>query len=82
MISEDLREWIEPQLKMHLPREDYGYIDEMFSEVYVINVDGMDRVCLKPTPRSKDISMRFLALNGGFDGDAYWDDVKTKGRLL
>lgn len=82
MISSDLIEMITPSLKIYLDKNDYRYIEDMFSECYMINIDGLDRVCLKPTPKSGDICMRFFALNGAFDSDDYWEDVKKKGTLL
>lgn len=83
MIDPDLREMIEPNLKMVLAREHYIYIDEMFSECYLYREpNGLETVTLKPTTISQDVTVKFLALNGSFAGTGNWELVKTKGKLL
>lgn len=81
MINEYLKNMIIPNLKMHLLKSDWKYINEMFSEVYWTNYDGIERVTLKPiypdTP-----APQFSALNGAYLELTDWDYIKQKGTLL
>ena len=82
MISEKTREMIMPYLKLHLDKEDWRYIDDMFSEVYLIKENGLNIISLKPFPRSKDITIQFSAINGAYVCIDYWEEVKQRGKKL
>ena len=82
MIDPDLREKIEPNLKIYLPKEDYKYIDEMFRECYLTHEDGFNKITLKSVPYDDLFCLQFLELNGAVCGAAIWDEVKKNGKLL
>ena len=82
MIDDRLKELILPNLQMHLEKQDWKYIDEMFSEVYLTDHDGIERVTLKPHPEASTIAMQFATLNGQFIEITDWDYIKSKGRLV
>lgn len=82
MISNTLREFIEPNLKMHLQRRDWKYIDEMFSECYLTNPAGEDIITLKPHPEGGSLAPQFTALTGSFYEITDWDYIKSIGTLL
>ena len=80
MIDKELRDRIEPNLKMHLPRDQWAHINEMFSECYVTNIKGKDLITLKPV--GIPMAMQFLALTGAFVEITDWNYIKTKGTLI
>lgn len=82
MISEQLKELIIPNLKMHMDEEDWKYIPEMFSEVYWTTFGGVDRVTLKPHPEAGSIAVQFSPLNGAYIEITDWDYIKKIGKLV
>lgn len=82
MISEDLKQKIIPHLLEMLDESEKKYVDEMFSEVYYTNYDGLERVTLKPHPGAGDIAVQFYVLNGNFIELTSWNYIKEKGKLL
>lgn len=81
----DLKILIIPQLKMHIPKEDYYLIDSMFEEVYMIKEDGQMLICLKPIPAgdgAENISLMFYALNGAYRDIGEWEYIKKIGELI
>lgn len=83
MINNDLRNLIEPNLKYRLMEEDWRYIEDMFSETYLIDDEGRKVVALKPHPMAGQIAILFSPLNGAYMGihaDWYW--IKNNGTLL
>lgn len=83
MISNELRELIEPYLKMHLHENDFKYIDGMFSEVYVTYEQHGHRVNLKPHPNAGTITMQFSPINGAFlEIHPDWEYIKQTGTKL
>jgi len=82
MISDKLRGFIEPNLLLHLSKKDWGYVDDMFSEVYLTNFDGIERVTLKPHPHAGQIALQFATLNGAFLEITDWEYIKKVGTLL
>lgn len=74
-----------PNLKLHLDEKNYGYIDNMFSEVYLFKENGQSLVCLKPCPAgdgSEEISLMFYALTGAYYDMGQWSYIKTVGELI
>lgn len=82
MIDEKIREMIMPYLKICLDKQDWKYIDDMFSEAYLMKEDGQDIITLKPHPRSGDIAIQFSAINGAYVSIDYWEEVKQRGKKL
>ncbi len=82
MIDEKIKEMIMPYLKIHLDKQDWKYIEDMFSEVYLVKENGMDIITLKPTPRSGETAIQFSAINGAYVSINYWEDVKKRGKKL
>lgn len=82
MIDDRLKELIKPQLMIHLDHQDWRFIDDMFSEAYVTNFEGIERVTLKPHPQAGNIAMQFMTLNGTFIELTDWDYIKAKGQKL
>lgn len=85
MIPIKLRKVIEPNLKLHLSKDDRYNLEEFFEEVYVIQEDGKNIVCLTPHPSGDgglDISLMFLELNGAFYDTGQWSYIKQIGKLL
>lgn len=83
MIDNKLREKIESYVLYHLHPNDYKYIDDMFSECYLVTIDGKDVIALKPHPNSDTISMYFSPINGAFI-NIYndWEKIKSMGTLI
>lgn len=82
MISEKLKQKILPELKDHLVEDDYKYIEEMFSEVYYTNFDGIERVTLKPHPEAGDIAMQFNIVNGNFIEITSYEYIQSVGEKV
>ncbi len=82
MIDRFLRQKIEPQLKMLLTRDEYEYIDQFFSEVYLDeDENGNQLVALHPL-KDEYMTMEFSYLTGSYVRQAFWGEVKQKGILL
>lgn len=88
LISNELKEWIIPNLKMNLDEADWKYIDDMFTECYVTLENGLEVVALKP-PASYNPSegqmklcMQFSKLNGSFYGVDDWEYVRNTGKPI
>ena len=84
VISKELKELILPNLKMSLPYEKHDDVDKYFTEVYLMEEDIGNVVCLRCTDSDggEGICFRFLALNGAFYDVDDWEYVKQKGILL
>lgn len=82
MINNELKEKIIPNLKIHLQRNDWKYVEMMFSEVYYTYFEGLGRVTLMPHPNAGDIAMQFSSLTGSFIEITSWDYIKTVGKKL
>lgn len=80
MIDKELRDRIEPNLKMHLSKDKWMFIDEMFSECYITNPKGMDLITLKPIGIS--MAMQFIVLTGAFVEITDWNYIKRIGKLV
>ncbi len=68
-----------------MDKEDWDKIDEMFSEVYLLQDVDKNLVCLKPVPMgdgNSEISLMFTELNGSFYDLGQWSYIKQKGILL
>ena len=82
MIEKELRELIEPNLKLHLLKEDWKYIDYMLEECYLLQEGDMPIVVIRPKIPNT-ITMKFYAINGGFAGTYIdWDRLENEGILL
>ena len=83
MIDRRLREKIETNLLYHLHPKDRKYVEDMFSECYIVNIEGKDVIALKPHPNSGTICMYFSPLNGAFINiHNDWEKIKSMGTLL
>lgn len=81
MLTDETKELILPQLRMHISEEDYSKIDLYFSEVYEYNQDGIKLIALFPG-MNDDISMLFDAMTGSYYDIQSWDYVKKYGERL
>ena len=82
MIKEELKNLIKPNALIHMPKEDWDYLDVMFTETYLTYHEGIERVSLKPHPEAGRLSMQFSTLNGAFIELTDWDYIKKVGRRL
>lgn len=82
MISDKLKVKIISQLKLHLDKKDWQYIDLMFSECYETHINDIDLITLHPTPEMGDLAMQFLKVNGSFMEITSWEYIKKIGELL
>ncbi len=88
MIDNKLKKKILPNLKMELSKNEWIYIEEMFSEVYLTNEYGYDIVSLKPPsnynplPGQMKLTIQFYALNGAYYAVDDWESVKQRGVKL
>ena len=82
MIDEKIKDMILPYLKLYLDKQDWKYIEDMFSETYLMKEDGMDIITLKPTPHSTETAIQFSAINGAYTGIDSWEEVKQRGKKL
>ena len=85
MISNELKEWIIPNLKMNLEEKDWCYIEDMFTECYITEENGLKVVSLKP-PASYNppegqmkLTLQFSTLNGSFYGVDDWEYIRNIG---
>lgn len=88
MISEKLREKIEPKLKEMIPKKHYKYIDSCFDEVYRIQVEGFNYIVVKPpyipnaVSETPNLCALFNELTGSFADLGDWECVKREGVLV
>ena len=66
MIDFRLRKKIETNLKLSLDKNDWKYIDEMFSEVYLDTIGGKNKIALKPHPHAGELSIEFSPITGSY----------------
>lgn len=78
-MDKKLEQALITNIKLHLLKEDWKYIDYMMGEMYMINVEGKDYIVIKPLPTA-EATMKFMALNGSFAGDVIdWKNVQSYG---
>ena len=78
-MDKKFKESLITNIKLHLLKDDWKYIDYMMSEMYRINRNGQEMIVIKPLPTAFH-TMEFLALNGAFAGEVVdWEEVKVKG---
>lgn len=88
MIDDKLKRKILPNLKLEMPKREWCFIEEMFSEVYLTNENGHDIISLKPPSNyvplegQMRLTMQFYALNGAYYAVDDWEYVKQKGIKL
>ncbi|WP_455644822.1 hypothetical protein [Methanosphaera sp.] len=80
MIDNELKNLIIPNLKIHLPEDQWDNIEVMFSECYVTIEEGVKVVTL--TPLQEGLALQFDFITGTFFDICDWNDVKTRGILL
>lgn len=81
MISNELKNLILPNLKLHLPEDRYQYIDQFFTECYLTIEEGQQIVSLTPVI-DDGLSLQFDFLTGTFFDIVNWEEVKKRGKLL
>ena len=81
MISNELKNLILPNLKLHLPEDEYQYIDQFFTECYLTIEEGQKVVSLAPI-LDDELSLQFDYLTGTFFDIIPWEYVKKMGKLL
>lgn len=82
MIYEELMELIRENMKLHLLKSDWKYIDYMMGEMYLMNYEGQSVIVVKPLPDAF-ATMQFSALNGAFMGDVInWEEIKSTGKPI
>lgn len=78
-MDKKLKDALISNMKIHLLKEDWKYIDYMMSEMYMVKNNGMDMIVIKPLPTAFH-TMWFYAINGAFAGDVVnWDQIKVEG---
>ena len=85
MISEEMKEQIIPQVKLHLSEEYWDEIDVMFEETYVIYEEGQNIICLQPLFKGEcmnETSLMFTELTGAYYDMGQWSYIKKVGRKL
>ena len=88
MIDEKLKRKIMPNLKLELPKQDWRFIEDMFSEVYLTNENGHNVVSLKPPSNyvplegQMRLTMQFYVINGAYFGIDDWEYIKMRGTKL
>lgn len=78
-MDKKLKDALITNIKLHLLKEDWKYIDYMMSEMYKVRKNGMDMIVIKPLP-SAFHTMEFYAINGAFAGDVVnWEQIQSEG---
>lgn len=81
MISDELRNKIEPYLQEMLPEEEWQYMDYCFKETYLTNNEmGMDVIAVQPTPDDNTgEALLFSIETGQCAGIMYWSVAQQRG---
>ncbi len=81
-MDKKLRDALVTNIKLHLLKQDWKYIDYMLEEVYLYNRKGTKMIVIKPLPDAV-ATMQFYAINGAFAGDVIdWENVQSNGELI
>ena len=74
-------ETLKTQIKLHMPEEDYNSIDALLSEVYILEENGEEYICINDSggDGTGNMCMMFSTINGTLYDTIPWEYAKQNG---